>query len=86
MTHSLYYIGPYLQVRDATAGLDTSAHHVVENYSVKNLSGYDTNKAVAISLSDLRGRVGTQHYHATQAQRAATIGGTLGAESSSLLY
>jgi hypothetical protein len=60
------------------AGLQ-DAHHVIQDAAVRDLPGYDTQLAPGVQLEGPSTAVGTPHYLATQAQRAAG-GGTYAAE------
>ena len=60
------------------AGLQ-DAHHVIQDAAVRDLPGYDTQLAPGVQLEGPSTSVGTPHYLATQAQRAAG-GGTYAAE------
>jgi hypothetical protein len=60
------------------AGLK-DAHHVIQDAAVRDLPGYDTQLAPGVQLEGPSTAVGTPHYSATQAQRAA--GGGAGAAS-----
>jgi hypothetical protein len=60
------------------AGLK-DAHHVIQDAAVRDLPGYDTQLAPGVQLEGPSTEVGTPHYSATQAQRAAG-GGTYAAE------
>ena len=56
------------------------AHHIIQDAAVRDVPGYDTNAAPGIQLGRPSNIRGTEHYLATQAQNAALIGGTYGAE------
>ena len=74
-------IGSYLSLRLANAGFPgCDAHHIIQHAAVRDVSGYDKDTAPAIVLVGPSTLPGTQHYNATQAQRAATVGGTYGDE------
>ncbi|NTS43889.1 RHS domain-containing protein [Flavisolibacter sp. BT320] len=55
------------------------AHHVIQDAAVRDLPGYDTEKAPGVQLSGPSTQQGSPHYNATQAQRGAG-GGTYAAE------
>jgi RHS repeat-associated protein len=55
------------------------AHHVIQDAAVRDLPGYDTNKAPGVQLEGPANVKGTQHYNATQNQRQAG-GGTYASE------
>ncbi|MFD2909219.1 RHS repeat-associated core domain-containing protein [Flavobacterium ardleyense] len=55
------------------------AHHVIQDAAVRDLPGYDTNKARGVQLEGPSTQKGTPHYEATLSQRSAG-GGTYGAE------
>jgi hypothetical protein len=55
------------------------AHHVIQDAAVRDLPGYDTNKAPGVQLEGPSTKIGSPHYKATQAQRLPG-GGTYGAE------
>jgi hypothetical protein len=55
------------------------AHHVIQDAAVRDLPGYDTNKAPGVQLEGPSTKVGSPHYNATQSQRTAG-GGTYGSE------
>ncbi|GIZ16445.1 hypothetical protein RCZ15_12890 [Capnocytophaga catalasegens] len=61
-----------------SAGLK-DAHHVIQDAAVRDLPGYDTNKAPGVQLEGPSTKVGSPHYNATQAQRVSG-GGTYGAK------
>jgi hypothetical protein len=60
------------------AGLN-DAHHVIQNAAVRDIPGYNRNLAPGVQLEGPPTTIGSQHYLATQAQRAAG-GGTYGTE------
>jgi hypothetical protein len=68
--------GTHEELNDA--GLKDS-HHIVQDAAVRNLPGYDRDKAPAVQLPGPSTTVGTPHYSATRVQDQAG-GGTLGAE------
>jgi hypothetical protein len=55
------------------------AHHIIQNAAVKNLPGYNSNRAPGIQLQGPPNTPGTQHFLTRNAQRARG-GGTYGAE------
>jgi hypothetical protein len=55
------------------------AHHVIQDASVRDLPGYNTNAAPGVQLEGPSTTVGTPHYEATQVQRLLG-GGTYAAE------
>ncbi|WP_217429823.1 RHS repeat-associated core domain-containing protein, partial [Sphingomonas bacterium] len=61
-----------------SAGLK-DAHHVIQDAAVRDLPGYNTNKAPGVQLSGPSTLDGSPHFNATQAQRVQG-GGTYGAE------
>ena len=55
------------------------AHHIIQDASVRNLPGYNTNAAPGVQLPGPANVKGTPHHTATQVQRQAG-GGTYAAE------
>lgn len=70
-------IGP--TVGDLRAAGLKDAHHVIQDASVRDLSGYETNAAPGVQLPGPSTSAGTPHYAATRVQRQAG-GGTYAAE------
>jgi len=66
-------------VANLRAAGSKDAHHVIQDASVRDLSGYSTHAAPGVQLRGPSTAVGTPHYLATQVQRQAG-GGTYAAE------
>jgi hypothetical protein len=74
-------IGTYGALRAANAGHpECNAHHIIQHAAVREVSGYNRDAAPAIVLLGPSTAPGTPHYNATQAQRAASVCGSYGAE------
>jgi len=50
-----------------SAGLK-DAHYVIQDAAIRDLPGYDTNKAPGVQLEGPSTQIGTPHYKATQAK------------------
>jgi hypothetical protein len=68
--------GTYEELRAAG---EKDAHHIIQDASVKELPGYNKNKAPAVKLEGPSNRYGTEHYIATKIQKGPG-GGTYAAE------
>jgi RHS repeat-associated protein len=74
-------IGSYADLLRANAGQPhCNAHHIIQHAAVRDVPGYSKYDAPAIVLIGPAIVPGTPHYYATQAQRAASVGGSYGAE------
>ena len=77
LVHNDCNTGKYKELRGEEG---KESHHIIQNASVKDMPGYSSSNAPAISLEGPSTRMGTEHYKATQFQSHNNYGGTYGDE------
>ena len=77
LVHNDCNTGKYKELRGEEG---KESHHIIQNASVKDMPGYSSSNAPAISLEGPSTRMETEHYKATQFQSHNNYGGTYGDE------
>ena len=77
LVHNDCDTGKYKELRGEDGN---ESHHIIQNASEKDMPGYSSSNAPAISLEGPSTRMGTEHYKATQFQSHNKYGGTYGDE------